>query len=50
MFMDAAPQIFVPAPAGLGRHGATNVVLTCAYETIVESALAVAWCNIVPKW
>jgi len=50
MFMDAAPRIFVPAPGGVGRPGATNVVLACAYEAIVESALAVAWCNIVPKW
>jgi hypothetical protein len=50
MFIDAAPQIFVPAPGSFAWPGATNVVLACAHEAIVESALAVAWCNIVPKW
>jgi hypothetical protein len=49
LFVDAAPRIFVPAPATWGRFGATNVVLAFAYEAIVESALAAAWSNIVPK-
>ena len=49
MFMQAAPRTFVPMLGGSGRLRATNVVLVCANEAIVESALAVAWHNIVPK-
>jgi hypothetical protein len=48
MFMQAAPRTFVPMPGGSGRLRATNVVLVCANEAIVESALVVAWRNIVP--
>jgi hypothetical protein len=50
MFIDASPKIFVPASGGWGRPGATNVVLAYAHEAIVESALAVAWRNIVPTF
>jgi hypothetical protein len=49
LFRDAAPRIFAPAPGVWGRLGATSVVLAYAYEAIVESALAAAWSNIVPK-
>jgi hypothetical protein len=48
MFMQAAPRTFVPVPGGSGWLRATNVVLVCANEVIVESALVVAWRNIVP--
>jgi hypothetical protein len=48
MFMKAAPRTFAPVPAGSGRLRPTNVVLVCASEAIVESALVVAWRNIVP--
>jgi integrase len=48
MFMQAAPRTFVPVPGDSGRLRATNVVLVCANEAIVESALVVAWRNIVP--
>jgi len=48
MFMQAAPRTFVPVPGGSGQLRATNVVLVSANETIVESALLVAWRNIVP--
>jgi hypothetical protein len=48
MFMQAAPRAFAPVPGGSGRLRATNVVLVCANEAIVESALVVAWRNIVP--
>ncbi len=41
--------MFVPAPGVWGRLGATKVVLVYADEAVVESALAVAWRNIVPK-
>ena len=49
MFVQAAPRTFVPLPGGWGRLGATNVVLAHAKETIVGSALALAWRNIAPK-
>jgi len=48
MFMRAEPRTFVPVPGGSGWLKATNVVLVCANEAIVESALVVAWRNIVP--
>src|SRR5215470_492737 len=48
MFMQAAPRTFVAVPGGSGQLRATNVVLVSANETIVESALLVAWRNIVP--
>jgi integrase len=48
MFMQAAPRTFVPVPGDSSRLRATNVVLVSANEAIVESALVVAWRNIVP--
>jgi integrase len=48
MFMGAAPRTFVPVPGGSGWLRATNVVLVHADEAIVQSALVVAWRNIVP--
>ena len=48
MFMPAEPRTFVPVPGGSGCLKATNVVLVSANEAIVESALVVAWRNIVP--
>jgi integrase len=48
MFMQAAPRTFVPVPGGSGWLRATNVVLVCANEATVQSALVVAWRNIVP--
>src|SRR5258708_346368 len=48
MFTRAEPRTFVPVPGGSGWLKATNVVLVCANETIVESALLVAWRNIAP--
>jgi hypothetical protein len=49
MFMHAAPRTFVPVSGGWGRLGATNVVLVHAKETVVESALILAWRNVAPK-
>jgi hypothetical protein len=49
MFMQAAPQTFVPELGGWDRLGATNVVLAHAEEAIVESALILAWRNVAPK-
>ena len=47
MFTQAAPRTFVPVPEDSGLLRPTSVVLVCANETIVESALLVAWRNIV---
>jgi integrase len=48
MFMRAEPHTFVPVPGGSGRLKPTDVVLVCANEEIVESALVLAWRNIIP--
>jgi integrase len=48
MFIQAASRTFAPVPGDSGWLRATNVVLVCANEAIVESALVVAWRNIVP--
>lgn len=48
MFMQAAPRTFVPVCGGSGWLRATNVVLVCANEAIVQSALVIAWRNVVP--
>jgi hypothetical protein len=48
MFMRAAPRIFAPVPGGSGWLRLTNVVLVCVNEEIVESALVLAWRNIIP--
>ena len=49
LFMHAAPRTFVAVPGGLGRLGATNVVLAHAEEAAVEIALITAWRNVAPK-
>jgi integrase len=48
MFTQAAPRTFVPAPGGSGWLRATNVVLASANEATAQSALVVAWRNIIP--
>jgi integrase len=48
MFTRAGPRTFLPVPGGSGWLKATNVVLVCANEAIVESALLAAWRNIAP--
>ncbi len=48
MFTRAEPRTFVPVPGDSGLLRPTGVVLVCANETIVESALLVAWRNIAP--
>ena len=49
MLVEADPEIFRPVPGGWGRHGATNVRLSKADATMLQSALAMAWRNIAPK-
>jgi hypothetical protein len=46
---ESEPSIFSPVPGGWGRRGATTVHLEHAKESIVRSALAIAWRNIAPK-
>jgi integrase len=48
LFMQAGPRSFVPVPGGSGWLRATNVVLVYANEAIVQTALVVAWRNILP--
>jgi integrase len=48
MFMRAAPRTFMPVPGSSGRLRPIDVVLVCANEEIIESALVVAWRNIIP--
>jgi hypothetical protein len=48
MFMQAAPRTFAPVSEESARLKATSVMLVCADDAIVESALVVAWRNIVP--
>jgi hypothetical protein len=48
-FVDAEPEIFVPAKGAWGRQGATSVYLrTVAGETL-RKALEAAWANTAPK-
>jgi hypothetical protein len=43
------PDVFVPAKGAWGKAGATCVELRRAKKTIVQKALAAAWCNSAPK-
>jgi hypothetical protein len=49
MLVAAEPEIFRPVPGGWGKHGATNVRLSKADATTLQSALAMAWRNVAPK-
>jgi hypothetical protein len=42
-----APDMFAPVPGGWGRGGSTNVILAAADKAMVQSALAIAWENVV---
>src|SRR5450755_4628313 len=48
MLMHAASRTFVPVPGGWGRLGNTKILLASASETMVESALSLAWRNVAP--
>jgi len=43
MFIDEAPEVFLPIRGGWGRNGATHVVLRAASEDILLGALRTAW-------
>ena len=49
MLVEAEPEIFRPVPGGWGKSGSTNVRLSKADATTLQSALAMAWRNIAPK-
>jgi hypothetical protein len=49
MLVETEPEIFRPVPGGWGRRGATNVRLSKADATALQSALPLAWRNIAPK-
>jgi len=49
VLVESEPEIFRPVPGGWGKRGSTNVRLTAAGETTLQSALAVAWRNVAPK-
>ena len=49
MLVEAEPEIFRPVPGGWGKQGYTNVRLTKADATTLQSALTMAWKNAAPK-
>ena len=49
MPVEAEPEIFRPVPGGWGKSGSTNVRLSKADQTTLQSALTMAWRNVAPK-
>jgi hypothetical protein len=49
VLVEAEPEVFRPVPGGWGKRGSTNVRLTAADETTLQSALTLAWRNVAPK-
>ena len=49
LFVDAEPQVFVPAEGGWGRQGTTNVQLRSVTKESLRKALEAAWTNKAPK-
>lgn len=49
VFVQAAPEVFVPVKGGWGRQGATNVRLKTARKTSLCRAMATAWLRAAPK-
>jgi hypothetical protein len=43
VFVEEAPEIFLPIPGGWGRMGHTHVRLAAASEDVVMGALRTAW-------
>jgi hypothetical protein len=43
MFVQAAPEVFVPVAGGWGRQGATNVRLWTATNSVARDGLLAAW-------
>lgn len=43
MFVEEAPELFVPIAGGWGRNGATHIRLAAANEDVLAGALRAAW-------
>jgi hypothetical protein len=43
LFVEEAPEIFLPIPGGFGRMGHTHIRLAAANEDILTGALRTAW-------
>ena len=43
MFVEEAPEIFLPIPGGWGRMGHTHIRLAAASEDVLSGALRTAW-------
>src|SRR5436189_4529748 len=43
MFVEEAPDVFLPIPGGFGRMGHTHVRLAAASEDVLAGALRTAW-------
>jgi hypothetical protein len=43
MFVEEAPEIFLPIPGGFGRMGHTHVRLVAVSEDVLTGALRTAW-------
>jgi hypothetical protein len=43
IFVEEAPEIFIPVAGGWGRNGATHVRLSAANEDLLRGALLTAW-------
>ncbi len=43
IFVEEAPDVFLPVPGGWGRNGATHIRLAAVNEDVLEGALRTAW-------
>ena len=43
VFVEEAPEIFLPIPGGFGKMGHTNIRLAAANEDVLAGALRTAW-------
>ena len=49
LFVQAEPEVFVPAKGAWGRRGATTVRLRAVKKATLRKALIAAWRNTAPK-
>ena len=49
LFVQAEPEVFVPAAGAWGGRGATTVHLVSATKDMLRPALVAAWRNVAPK-
>jgi hypothetical protein len=43
VFVEEAPEVFLPIAGGWGRRGMTHILLSAASEDMLEGALRTAW-------